>query len=124
MPRTLKVVTIPPPPATPRSDVVDIVHGERITDPYRWLGRSLGSREGLDRPPERANSRSARSSSGAPVPRRAPARAAVGRAPVHAAADRRADVPYQAGGRTEASCALRAGRRLRSRPARRRPERA
>src|SRR5947208_2239398 len=66
MPRTLKVVTIPPPPATPRSDVVDIVHGERITDPYRWLEddrsdrvkdwtdrQNARTRAALDRLPER-----------------------------------------------------------------------
>src|SRR5512142_2784087 len=28
---------IPPPPVTPREDVVDTWHGERISDPYRWL---------------------------------------------------------------------------------------
>jgi prolyl oligopeptidase len=28
---------IPPPPVTPREEVVDTWHGERITDPYRWL---------------------------------------------------------------------------------------
>src|SRR5688500_11301890 len=28
---------IPPPPATPREDVVDEYFGARITDPYRWL---------------------------------------------------------------------------------------
>ena len=28
---------VPPPPATPRGDVVDTYFGERITDPYRWL---------------------------------------------------------------------------------------
>src|SRR5205823_12009584 len=66
MPRTLKVVTIPPPPATPRSDLVDIVHGERITDPYRWLEddrsdrvkdwtdrQNARTRAALDRLPER-----------------------------------------------------------------------
>src|SRR5438309_3928504 len=66
MPRTLKVVTIPPPPATPRNDVVDIVHGERITDPYRWLEddrsdrvkdwtdrQNARTRAALDRLPER-----------------------------------------------------------------------
>src|SRR5438552_71817 len=66
MPRTLKVVTIPPPPATPRSDVVDNVRGERITDPYRWLEvdrsdrvkdwtdrQNARTRAALDRLPER-----------------------------------------------------------------------
>ncbi|HEY6960231.1 MAG TPA: prolyl oligopeptidase family serine peptidase [Candidatus Limnocylindria bacterium] len=28
---------IPPPPVTPREEVVDTWHGERIVDPYRWL---------------------------------------------------------------------------------------
>jgi len=37
MPRTLNVVTIPPPPATPRDELFDTWHGERVPDPYRWL---------------------------------------------------------------------------------------
>ncbi len=31
------MLRIPPPPLTPREEVVDTWHGERITDPYRWL---------------------------------------------------------------------------------------
>ena len=37
MPRTLDLVTIPPPPATPRDELFDTWHGERVPDPYRWL---------------------------------------------------------------------------------------
>ena len=29
--------TVPPPPETPREPVVDVLHGERIEDAYRWL---------------------------------------------------------------------------------------
>jgi prolyl oligopeptidase len=44
-------VTIPPAPPTPRDDVVEVVHGERIADPYRWLedDRSAQVREWTDR---------------------------------------------------------------------------
>ena len=28
---------LPPPPGTAREDVIDDIHGVRITDPYRWL---------------------------------------------------------------------------------------
>src|SRR5437762_4619850 len=28
---------LPAPPAAPRGDQVDVLHGERIADPYRWL---------------------------------------------------------------------------------------
>src|SRR5437867_9354914 len=35
--RTLKTMRIAPAPPTPREEVVDAVHGERIVDPYRWL---------------------------------------------------------------------------------------
>ena len=30
-------VRVPPAPVTQREDVVDLWHGERVTDPYRWL---------------------------------------------------------------------------------------
>ena len=30
-------MTPPPPPATPREEVVDVWHGERVVDSYRWL---------------------------------------------------------------------------------------
>lgn len=35
---------LPPPPRTPREEVVDDVHGERITDPYRWLEEDAAER--------------------------------------------------------------------------------
>lgn len=28
---------VPPPPLTPRDEVTDVWHGERVVDPYRWL---------------------------------------------------------------------------------------
>src|SRR5688500_1738264 len=28
---------LPPPPLTPREEVTDVWHGERVVDPYRWL---------------------------------------------------------------------------------------
>ena len=28
---------IPPPPLTPREEVTDTWHGDRVVDPYRWL---------------------------------------------------------------------------------------
>jgi prolyl oligopeptidase len=29
--------SVPPPPSTPRDDVIDTLHGEQVVDPYRWL---------------------------------------------------------------------------------------
>jgi len=43
MPRTLTVVAIPPPPPTPRDEIVDTLHGERVADPYRWLEDSAST---------------------------------------------------------------------------------
>ena len=41
--------SIPRPPVTPREDVIDTWHGERIVDPYRWLeGSSDRIREWTD----------------------------------------------------------------------------
>src|SRR6267143_1152530 len=31
---------VPPPPLTPREEVTDTWHGERVVDPYRWLERT------------------------------------------------------------------------------------
>ena len=44
MPRTLTVVAIPPPPPTPRDEIVDTLHGERVADPYRWLEDAASTR--------------------------------------------------------------------------------
>jgi prolyl oligopeptidase len=35
---------IPPPPSTPREEVIDVWHGERIADPYRWLEDTASER--------------------------------------------------------------------------------
>jgi len=35
---------IPPPPSTPREEVTDTWHGERVVDPYRWLEDTGGER--------------------------------------------------------------------------------
>jgi prolyl oligopeptidase len=43
------VIRIPPPPVSPREEAVDIWHGERVADPYRWLeGSSERIREWTD----------------------------------------------------------------------------
>jgi prolyl oligopeptidase len=59
-------VRIPPPPASPREDVTDIWHGERVVDHYRWLegsserirewtdAQNARTRAALDAVPERA----------------------------------------------------------------------
>ncbi len=36
------MVRVPPPPATRRDGVVDVWHGERLADPYRWLEGASG----------------------------------------------------------------------------------
>ncbi|MGH2377238.1 MAG: prolyl oligopeptidase family serine peptidase [Candidatus Limnocylindria bacterium] len=59
--------TVPQPPPSPREPVVDVLHGERIEDPYRWLEDASSQRVGewtlaqnartraaLDAVPERA----------------------------------------------------------------------
>src|SRR5436309_754507 len=57
---------LPPPPATPREEVADEWHGERVADPYRWLegsseriaawtdAQNARTRAVLDAVPERA----------------------------------------------------------------------
>jgi prolyl oligopeptidase len=35
---------VPPAPLTPREEVTDVWHGERIVDPYRWLEKTESSR--------------------------------------------------------------------------------
>jgi len=60
-------VPLPPPPRTERENVVDDVHGAKITDPYRWLEadatervrhwtdqQNARTRDVLDRLPQRA----------------------------------------------------------------------
>jgi len=59
-------VRVPPPPVTPREDVTDTWHGDRIVDPYRWLegssdrirtwtdAQNARTRAVLDAVPERA----------------------------------------------------------------------
>ncbi|HLZ48357.1 MAG TPA: prolyl oligopeptidase family serine peptidase, partial [Candidatus Limnocylindria bacterium] len=58
---------LPPAPAAPRGDDIDVLHGERIADPYRWLESGDGAtaawtqaqnartRSALDAVPERAH---------------------------------------------------------------------
>ena len=38
--------TVPPPPSTPREEVVDEYFGERVADPYRWLEDAASPRVG------------------------------------------------------------------------------
>ena len=60
-------IEIPPPPDTPREIVTDVLHGQRIEDPYRWLEDASGdsvrswtaaqnarTRAVIDRIPQRA----------------------------------------------------------------------
>ena len=58
---------LPPPPSAPRGDDADVLHGERIADPYRWLesggeataawtrAQNARTRGALDAVPERAH---------------------------------------------------------------------